>query len=92
MARYENNLFNKDFFMDEKPVRRSRIHWHSYYEAEFCLGGMGTQRINGVCDTIEKGVLTFLSPKDFHSIEAIKPSVILFACYFCNKCRKCKNT
>ena len=71
MARYENNLFNKDFFMDEKPVRRSRIHWHSYYEAEFCLGGKGTQRINGVCDTIEKGVLTFLSPKDFHSIEAM---------------------
>ncbi len=69
MARYENNLFNKDFHMQDKPVRESRIHWHSYYEVEFCIdGGDGIQRINGVTDTIEKGVLTFLSPKDFHSI------------------------
>ncbi len=69
MARYESCLDDQDFKIDERNVGRVPIHWHSFYEAEFCLSGEGTQYINGVPDKMEKGVLTFLSPKDFHRVE-----------------------
>ncbi len=69
MARYENKLDHPDFIIDERLVGRVPIHWHAFYEVEFCLSGEGTQYINGVADKMEPGVLTFLSPKDFHRVE-----------------------
>ncbi len=69
MARYENDLHNQSFIINERIVGRVPIHWHAFYEAELCLSGEGTQYINGIADKMEPGVLTFLSPKDFHRVE-----------------------
>ncbi len=69
MARYENNLHNQSFIINERLVGRVPIHWHAFYEAELCLSGEGTQYINGVADKMEPGVLTFLTPTDFHRVE-----------------------
>ncbi len=58
------------------------IHWHGFYEIELCIQGEGTQYINGVRQRAEKGVIVFLSPKDFHRIDVVRGELKLFHCYF----------
>ncbi len=83
MTRYENDLGNKEFIISERRTSRVQMHWHAYYEVEFCISGEGTQYINGVKDSIEHGVLTFLSPKDFHRIETTNgPLHIITFCFY----------
>lgn len=45
------------------------IHMHSFFEIEIILSGKGTQNLNGITYPIESGMLLFLTPIDFHSID-----------------------
>ncbi len=58
------------------------IHWHSFYEIELCIDGEGIQYINGVPGKYERGVVTFLSPRDFHRIEPTKGHIDILNMYF----------
>ena len=46
------------------------VHWHSYMELEIILGGEGTCRINDVAYKIPEYRLFFLTPTDFHALNA----------------------
>ena len=46
------------------------VHWHSFFEVEIVLAGEGICRINDVAYPIPEYSLFFLSPTDFHALEA----------------------
>ncbi len=83
MAKYMNEVFDGGFHISERTVNAVPIHWHSYYEVEFCMSGKGIQLVNGIPTPYKKGTLTFLSPNDFHRIELIKgPFQIITFCFY----------
>lgn len=45
------------------------IHWHNYYEFDIILSGSGTTYCNGIEYKIERGLITFVSPIDFHDLK-----------------------
>ena len=45
-------------------------HWHSFYEIEYVLSGEGDYVIDGVCYPIRSGLLFFMTPCNFHSVNA----------------------
>ena len=45
-------------------------HWHSFYEIEYILSGEGDYVIDGVCYPIRPGMLFFMTPRNFHSVNA----------------------
>ena len=50
-----------------------RVHWHSFYELELVLDGIGTHILNGVEHTVKRGSAYLLTPTDFHTVKAIAP-------------------
>ena len=44
------------------------LHWHEYFEIEFCVVGEFRSVINGVTHVIKAGSLTVVSPGDFHEV------------------------
>ena len=45
-------------------------HWHAFYEIEYILSGEGDYVIDGVCYPIRPGMLFFMTPCNFHSVNA----------------------
>ncbi len=80
MKRYK---YDNDFGISINTVKGILpIHWHSFYEIELCIGGRGFQYVNGVKSKIESGLITFLSPNDFHRIEATDAPIVLYHIFF----------
>ena len=48
--------------------REARPHYHNCYELEVVVSGHAKQNIDGVDYPLEKGSVTFISPKQTHSI------------------------
>ena len=49
-------------------VKPTSQHWHDYYEVEVCLAGEGETAINDVLYPLKRGVVSVLTPSDFHVI------------------------
>ncbi len=82
MKRYGSETFKGDFGLAIHTNDHVPIHWHSFYEIELCLGGVGVQSLNGKDTVIEQGVITLLTPKDFHRIESDTGEISLFNLFF----------
>ena len=44
-------------------------HWHDFYEIEYIVSGSGSYFIDGTEYPIEEGLLFFMTPTNFHSVE-----------------------
>lgn len=42
------------------------LHWHTFYEIELFCGGSAIQQINGRNYIMEKGMISVMTPRDFH--------------------------
>lgn len=52
-------------------------HWHDYFEIEIVAEGSGTHVFNGVAYPFSKGDAYFLTPVDFHEIQAAAPMELI---------------
>lgn len=57
------------WWVSECSLKYNDIHWHSFYELELVLDGCVYENINGYECTLTRGMLTLLSPYDFHKID-----------------------
>lgn len=53
------------------------IHWHNYFEIEYIVSGSGEYTLNGTPYPIEKNLLFFCSPSDFHEIRFDSETTII---------------
>ena len=62
-------------------------HWHEFFEIEFILEGGGNYSIDGNSYAIEENMLFFMSPINFHSVNAQKSKIIniMFSESLCQK-------
>ncbi|MBQ7900403.1 MAG: helix-turn-helix domain-containing protein [Clostridia bacterium] len=62
-------------------------HWHEFYEIELVVSGDGSYVIDGVCYPIKPGMLYFMSPVNFHSVQTCNTDIynIMFMGDTCNK-------
>ena len=78
---------------DEISASQKRIygdfdtHWHEYYEMEYILEGSGEYIIDGKKYDIEKGMLFFMSPINFHELKNTDAEIIniMFSDELCNR-------
>ena len=47
-------------------------HWHEFYELEYFYGGDGEYEIDGISYSIKRGMCFFMTPMNFHRVEAKK--------------------
>lgn len=66
------------FWASERRLHYNDLHFHSYYELELVLDGRAHQRVNASEAELSAGTLTFLSPRDFHSIEAPRGETVTY--------------
>ena len=52
----------------EKTIYDYPTHWHEFYEIELILSGSGSYVIDGVERKIEKNMLFFMTPVNFHRV------------------------
>ena len=52
----------------EKTISSYPTHWHEFYEIELIISGEGTYIIDGVERNIEKNMLFFMTPVNFHKV------------------------
>jgi len=57
--------------MRHVPIKRTKLHWHEFYEIEYVIEGHAIETVNGVSYSVGPGTLTFLSPVDFHAYHDI---------------------
>ena len=62
-------------------------HWHEFYEIELVISGNGSYIIDGVQYPIKPGMLYFMSPVNFHSVQTMDTDIynIMFMGDTCNK-------
>ena len=60
----------------EKSIYDYPTHWHEFYEIELILSGSGSYIIDGVERTIEKNMLFFMTPANFHRVSTPGSDVI----------------
>ena len=67
-----------DIFVEDSfslPRGTIKLHWHAYYEIEIVLQGEGINHINGRAYPLKRGIISFLSPNDFHLIDTSTESI-----------------
>ena len=70
----------------ECSLKYNDIHWHSFFELEIVLDGSAYTNINGYETKLVSGMMTFLSPYDFHKIDTCSENEISFLKIgFCEK-------
>lgn len=52
------------------PIWKYPLHWHTFYEIEWVTEGRSVQTVNGYCYRQEPGLLSIMTPNDFHQIES----------------------
>lgn len=60
--------YRKNFKVEKRFIHKSRPHAHAFFELELCLSGEGYVSINGIDYPLQRGVLYFNGPMDFHAI------------------------
>lgn len=59
---------NKKILVKEKHISSYPTHWHEFYEIELIISGNGSYIIDGVEHKIEKNMLFFMTPVNFHRV------------------------
>ena len=59
---------NGKVMVKEKRITSYPTHWHEFYEIELILSGTGSYIIDGVDRKIEKNMLFFMTPMNFHKV------------------------
>lgn len=59
---------NKKVMVKEKSINSYSTHWHEFYEIELIISGSGRYIIDGVEQKIEKNMLFFMTPVNFHEV------------------------
>ena len=57
------------------------LHWHSYYELEYFLGGMGEEILNDTPLPVGAGIVHLISPSDFHELRVQTPLELVKICF-----------
>lgn len=60
----------------EKNISSYPVHWHEFYEIELIISGSGRYIIDGVERKIEKNMLFFMTPVNFHRVITESSEVI----------------
>ena len=59
---------NGKIMVKEKHISSYPTHWHEFYEIELIISGSGSYIIDGVERKIEKNMLFFMTPVNFHKV------------------------
>ncbi len=59
---------NGRIMVKEKTIVSYPTHWHEFYEIELIISGGGSYIIDGVEKKIEKNMLFFMTPVNFHKV------------------------
>lgn len=59
---------NKKIMVKEKHISSYPTHWHEFYEIELIISGSGSYIIDGAEHKIEKNMLFFMTPVNFHKV------------------------
>ena len=69
---------SKNLIYEKKTLSNNvSLHFHNFYELEFIVEGGGVTYFNGKSYEIKKGMVIFLTPKDFHSYELTKNTTFI---------------
>lgn len=67
----QSNIENGFVAASQKTLHGSYVdHWHEFFEIEYFLSGNGSYCIDGHCYAIQPGTLFFMSPVNFHKVQA----------------------
>lgn len=67
---------NGKVMVKEKNIVAYPTHWHEFYEIELIISGSGSYIIDGVERKIEKNMLFFMTPVNFHRVDTAGSQVI----------------
>ena len=84
----ENNISDGIISASKKRINGSFVtHWHEFYEIEYILSGSGTYTIDGHEYPIRPGMIFFMTPVNFHSVNALDAEIynIMFSGSACNE-------
>lgn len=84
----ENNLSGGIISAGKKKINSSfTTHWHEFYEIEYIISGSGTYIIDGVKYDIRPGMIFFMTPVNFHSVDAQNAEIynLMFSGSACNE-------
>ena len=89
MERFTKNKYIENEYISASKKHRDSVyntHWHEFFEIEYILSGSGIYVIDGIEYSIEKGLLFFMTPIDFHRVEMkdTKFYNIMFTGNICN--------
>lgn len=74
-------IINERFSASKKTFNGSYpTHWHEFYEIEFILSGKGTYSIDGKDYIVEPGMVFFMTPVNFHTLNV--ENVIMYNIMF----------
>lgn len=59
---------NEKVMVKEKTINSYPTHWHDFYEIELIISGSGSYIIDGIEHKIEKNMLFFMTPVNFHKV------------------------
>lgn len=78
---------NGKVMVKEKIISGYPTHWHEFYEIELIISGSGSYIIDGVEHNIEKNMLFFMTPVNFHKVITAGSEVItlMFMGEVCDK-------
>ncbi len=78
---------NGKIMVKEKTIIGYPTHWHEFYEIELIISGSGSYIIDGVERKIEKNMLFFMTPVNFHRVVTTGSKVItlMFMGEVCDK-------
>lgn len=69
-------ITNGNIKVKEKTIHDYPTHWHEFYEIELILSGCGSYIIDGLERQIEKNMLFFMTPVNFHRVSTSGSDVI----------------
>lgn len=89
MEKFTKNAYIKNEYISASKKYRNSVyntHWHEFFEIEYILSGHGSYVIDGIEYPIEKGLLFFMTPIDFHRVEMKDTELynIMFTGNICN--------
>ena len=62
----EGNQFTKKYKKHDETMSDITLHWHDCFEFDIIQSGSGTHICNGVECEVRRGMVSFVSPMDFH--------------------------
>lgn len=67
----QEKIGQRHIFIDKKTMSTEPPHWHDYFEIGVIAEGSGIHYVNGEPFLMEEGDAYFITPVDFHRVEAV---------------------